>query len=180
MFQEAELGFTSYKPLNLEKGMMFLLRLHEGTNKEYVEVYKLNKVPLDQELYISRHGYPIELNITYNGQKIVDAEQLGWFDRGDDSDVLSDIDIEQINTILNNYQGWLMVDLEIYEGKVTIRYLFDEYDDDDDDDELPLCYTCDGSGEGMHSEAICITCHGSGVINKRNNDDDDDDDENNY
>jgi hypothetical protein len=178
MWQEAELGFTSYKPLSLEKGMMFLLRLHEGTPKEHIEVYKLGRVPLDQESYIAKHGFPIELHVVYNGQKIVEAEQLGWFDRGEDSDVLSDLEVEQINIILNKYQGWLMVDLEIYEGKVTVRFLDEEEEYDDDD--LPLCYACNGSGEGTYSDSICRTCNGEGVIEDERDDGDEPDFDDDY
>ncbi len=166
MFQEAQLGFTSYKPVFLEKGMLFLLRLHEGTPKEHYEVYKLGRVPLEQDSYIVRHGFPVNLiAVNGEGEIIATSEQLGWFDRGEDSDVLSDLEIEQINIILNKYQGYLLIDDELYEGKVTVRFLDDEEEEyDEEDDEENLCYVCNGTGEGTHSDSQCLTCYGKGTI----------------
>jgi|688.fasta_scaffold318869_1 hypothetical protein len=167
MFQECQLGFTSYKPLSLEKGMLFLLRLHEGTPKEHYEVYKLGRVPLEQDSYIVRHGFPVNLiAVNGEGEIVATPEQLAWFDRGEDSDVLSDLEVEQINIILNKYDGYLLVDDELYEGKVTVRFLDDEeeFDDDYEDDDENLCYVCNGTGEGKYSDSQCLTCYGEGRI----------------
>lgn len=178
MWQEAQFGFTSYKPLQLERGMLFLQRLHEGTPKEHIEVYKLGRVLLDQEAYISKHGYPVEMHIVNNDEKIVDSAQIGWFDRGEDSDVLSDIETEQINVILNKHNGYLFVDLELFEGKVTIKYPEEEESSEYEQD--ALCYACNGSGEGMYDGSICRTCNGSGVIEDERDDGDEPDFDDDY
>jgi hypothetical protein len=165
MFQEAELSFSSYKPLSLEKGMLFYQILHEGTSKQTIDVYKLGRVPVDQELYISKHGFPINLQVLDERYAIIaESEKLAWFDKGDDSDVLSDLEVEQINTILNKHGGYLLVDLELYEGKVTIRYIDEEEENEDDDDDEAICLVCNGSGEGMYDGSTCKMCYGSGVI----------------
>lgn len=42
-----------------------------------------------------------------------------------------------------------------------------EFMDDDNEEEFeeepPLCYSCNGSGEGMYDGSTCRVCRGSGV-----------------
>ena len=75
-------------------------------------------------------------------------EQIGWFDEGEWSDELCDIELKHFNRILEGYDGWVLIEMMetdnedeltpvIYNNKVTIAYadLEDEYDNEDDDDD---------------------------------------------
>jgi hypothetical protein len=82
-------------------------------------------------------------------------EQIGWFDEGEWSDELCDIELKHYNRILEGYDGWILIEMMeteededeltpvIYNNKVTIAYadLEDEYDayihfQDEDEDDL--------------------------------------------
>jgi hypothetical protein len=73
---------------------------------------------------------------------LASPNQIGWFDRGNDSDEISDISLKQINTIFFDYQGYLAIEMDyykeeptLYDNKVTIRTLDHQEEDDDDWDE---------------------------------------------
>lgn len=141
MYIECQLVFKSYKPLTLEKGMLFLTTLN-GIN----QIRQITEVPHNQEEFTSINGYPVEPYIMDIGnvnlkEEIIIAtpEQIGWFDEGDHSDELSDISITNINQILEQFDGWIDVEVEetedgeyvplLYNNKITIR-LPEDYDDD--------------------------------------------------
>jgi len=162
MYLECQLVFKSYKPLTLEKGMMFLTSIN-GIN----QIRQITEVPKNEEEFISINGYPVEPyvvdigNVNLKEEQIVATpEQIGWFDEGDHSDELSDISITNINQILEQFDGWIDVEMEetedgdyiplLYDNKITIRlpedYDNDEWDDDiddvpeDDDDDYKHIY----------------------------------------
>lgn len=151
-YYEAELVLKSYKPLSLEKGMLFINKFGYKTLKEQIEVYELNTVPLDEQIYIEKNGYPVELYIIdpycpYNSEQCVLAtpDQIGWWDDGDDVDDLYTITTKQINRILNDYDGIVEIEVEhvilededgneeesiipiLYEDFVSLRYQTEEY-----------------------------------------------------
>jgi len=145
MYLECQLVFKSYKPLKLEKGMLFL------TNAKGVHaIREINEVPRNQEEFVTINGYPVEPyivdtgNIHLNEERIVAApEQIGWFDEGEHSDELSDLSVKNMNDILEHFDGWIdleMVETEdgedyiplLYNNKVTIR-LVQDFDDEDED-----------------------------------------------
>jgi len=152
MFVEAQLVFKSYKPLKLEVGMLFLI---QGQYETYL--HKLEKMPigfLTDEDYFREYGYPVEMYIIDPGNPNLDEEviiatpeQIGWFDKGDSAESVSDITLKNINRIISGYDGYLLVEMFeddededylypiLYDNKVTIRYsdLEDEYDDNDAD-----------------------------------------------
>jgi hypothetical protein len=78
-------------------------------------------------------------------------EQIGWFDEGEWSDELCDIELKHYNRILERYYGWILIEMMeteededeltpvIYNNKVTIAYadLEDEDDEDEDDPDEP-------------------------------------------
>lgn len=136
----AQLVFKSYKPLKLEKGMLFLT--HNGYEGK---IHQLDVIPRDAEEYVQINGYPVEPYIVdegnpnlNNGEILATPEQIGWFDEGEWSDEICDIEIKHYNTILQKYDGWIELDLDAYEGKVIISYpedIDDEWEEDDDDDD---------------------------------------------
>lgn len=162
MYIPAELVLKTYKPLVIEPGMFFTNVLYKGTRKELVELYQLDKHPLNQEQFIEQHGYPVELYIIGEDDFILATpEQIGWWDAGEETDELYDITLKELNTIIQEYDGQLMIDVQEYHtddesddyvevfpveylNKVTLTYLHEEeeeeeeeyeWDEDDIDDD---------------------------------------------
>ena len=148
MYIEAQMVFKSYAPLKLEKGMLFLI-----SERRDFQLRQLDFIPQDEQEYLRINGYPVEPYIMETGnpnlkEEVVLAtpEQIGWFDEGEWSDELCDIELKHFNRILEGYDGWVLIEMEdvednddeltpvIYNNKVTIAYadLEDEYDEDDD------------------------------------------------
>jgi hypothetical protein len=151
MFIEALMVFKSYKPLKLEKGMLFLVQ-----QPRYKEIVKLDKVPADEEEYVKINGYPVEpyiidlVNPNLSQDEVIFAtpDQIGWFDEGDHCDELCDIEVRHFNRIIEGYDGYVLIEVDyheeeddenmlspvLYNNKVTISYA-DLEDEDDDNDE---------------------------------------------
>jgi hypothetical protein len=155
MFILAKLVFKSYIPTKFEIGMLFLRKvsmLKLKTLIEYYEVFELKEIPRDTESFILINGWPVEpfiFTITSNPDAFADPlatpDQLGWFDEGEHSDELRDIDIKDYNYILENEDGILEIEVYafinddgeeivtpiLYMDKVTVRLPTDEeYDED--------------------------------------------------
>jgi hypothetical protein len=154
MFIEALMVFKSYKPLKLEKGMLFLVQ-----QPRFKEIIKLDKVPANEEEFIKINGYPVEpyiidvVNPNLSQEETIWAtpEQIGWFDEGDHCDELCDIEVKHFNRIIEGYDGYVLIEVDydeeaddedmlspvLYNNKVTISYadLEDEDDEDDEDEE---------------------------------------------
>ena len=159
MYIQAELVLKTYKPLHLEPGMFFVNIINKGTRKETTELFKLDKYPLNSEEFIKQNGYPVELYILAEDESILASpEEIGWWDAGEDTDELYDITLKELNTIIQDYDGVLMLDVDEihtddesdeyvevfpikYLDKVTLSYLHhieeEEYDEEyewDEDD----------------------------------------------
>ena len=145
MFYPAELAYRNYMPDELESGMLFMKILHQGTVKESVEVWTLDRVPQDKDRFLSENGAPIELYVMdEDGEVLAEPEEIAWFDLGEAFMTLTDISLKEINIILNEYDGLLEIEIsdEDYEegfispsyqmDKVTLRFLTD-YDEDEED-----------------------------------------------
>lgn len=145
MFYPAELAYRNYMPDELESGMLFMKILHQGTIKESVEVWTLDRVPQDKDRFLSENGAPIELYVMDDdGEILAEPEEIAWFDLGEAFMTLTDISLKEINIILNEYDGLLEIEIsdEDYEegyvspsyqmDKVTLRFLT-EYDEDEED-----------------------------------------------
>jgi hypothetical protein len=146
MWLECELVIKNYKPLHLEEGMLFIQKLHQGTLKESIELFTLERVPQDEEAFIAQNGYPVELYVMDDEENILASpEQIGWWDEGEHVDDLCDISLSHINNIFNEYNGYVDIEIEededvegnyhpvVYAEKIVLRYVSD--DDDDDDEE---------------------------------------------
>lgn len=187
----AKLVLKSYMPDQLEVGMYFYTNVGK-----YLRIVQLDKVPLDEENYVRTNGYPVELYIVDEGNPNIANDttiyalphQIGWWDEGDHTDELRDIEVKDLNMIIEDYNGWVEIELDeeksenvpvpiLYEGKIVLRE-YNEFDDEefeeeeeeeyeeDDDDEDILCGNCNGSGEGMWDGSRCFTCKGKGVIER--------------
>lgn len=148
MFYPAELAYRNYMPDELESGMLFMKILHQGTIKESIEVWTLDRVPQDKDRFLSENGAPIELYVMdEEGELLAEPEEIAWFDLGEAFMTLTDISLKEINIILNEYDGLVEIEIsdEDYEegyvspsyqmDKVTLRFLT-EYDEEEDDDDL--------------------------------------------
>lgn len=148
MWISAELVIKNYQPDQLEKGMLFLNILHPGTHKETYEVFSLDKIPRDEEAFIALNGFPIEFSIIFDEKEVVKHSEIGWFDFGEKVDFLTEISLKEINIILNEFDGWLDVEIndEAYElfelivptlneGKSLLKFYEEEYDDEEEMEE---------------------------------------------
>lgn len=136
MWMSACLSFRSYIPKRLEIGMIFLSSINEEPF-----VFKLERIPVDEETFIKEVGYPVEPYIVDIGENpeddvevvLAEPHQIAWWDAGEDVEDLVDIEIEQFNSILQNDNGWLDIEMDdedqpnIFMGKVTLRAF--EYED---------------------------------------------------
>ena len=171
-----ELVLKSYMPKQLEIGMWFITKINPGTRKEYTEVWALDKIPQESvEEFVVKNGAPVEPYLIYDEQVIAEPHEIGWWDEGEHSDELRDIELKDINLLLDDYDG--VVDVEIdewdfahedavvaimYAGKVTMC-LPGEYEEEDDEDDGPwLCSHCNGTGYGSTPDVACVACGGEG------------------
>ena len=149
MFYPAELAYRNYMPDELESGMLFMKILHQGTIKESIEVWTLDRVPQDKDRFLSENGAPIELYvIDEDGELLAEPDEIAWFDLGEAFMTLTDISLKEINIILNEYDGLVEIEIsdEDYEegyvspsyqmDKVTLRFLTEYDEDEEEDDDL--------------------------------------------
>jgi len=132
---EAELALRSYMPKRLELGMLFADVTEESTT-----LWELDKIPNDEEAFMVENGAPMEVYIIDNDDSVIaEPHEIGWFDEGDDTDELRDITLDDINYILNEFDGWIEIEIiedffdedeqvipNMYEQKVVVRLLTDE------------------------------------------------------
>lgn len=149
MFYPAELAYRNYMPDELESGMLFMKILHQGTIKESIEIWTLDRVPQDKDRFLSENGAPIELYvIDEDGELLAEPDEIAWFDLGEAFMTLTDISLKEINIILNEYDGLVEIEIsdEDYEegyvspsyqmDKVTLRFLTEYDEDEEEDDDL--------------------------------------------
>lgn len=181
MWYDAELVVKSYKPLQLEVGMLFLQKLHQGTLKEETELFALERVPQNEEAFVQQNGYPVELYVIGENDEILASDdEIAFWDEGEEE--LFEMTIDNVNKIFNEYDGMVQIDMVdvsepddeyehyvpiVYEGNVVLRYPQDEWPEEweeEEEYELPMCELCNGTGEGAIPDVICTNCNGSGVI----------------
>lgn len=188
-----ELVLKSYMPKQLEKGMWFITKLHQGTLKEYSEIWALDKLPIEpMEEFILKNGAPVEPYLIYGDDDIVAyPHHIGWWDEGPEHDDLRDIELKDVNLIINEYDGYVEIEIDehdfaheevlspiLYADKVTM-YAPETYNEEEDDDEGPwLCSACNGSGYGSTPDTTCLVCKGEGEVYDEKDDNDYDLDDN--
>lgn len=140
MWYPAELVLENYIPDQIEKGMLFINILNPGTFKETYEVFSLERVPRDESAFTALNGFPVKLLILIDDDEdSIKHEQIGWFDFGEEVDFLTEISLKEINIILNEFNGWLEIEIDdeayeeydlvipiIQEEKASIRFYIEE------------------------------------------------------
>jgi len=192
MHQTVELVLKSYMPKQLEIGMWFITKINPGTLKEYSEIWALTNHPRETlEEFIVKNGAPVEPYLIYDEQVLAEPHEIGWWDEGDHIDELRDIELSDINLILDEWDGFVDVEIDdwdfdheevinpvLYTQKVTMC-LPGLYEEEEEDDEGPwTCSACNGSGYGATPDVACLICHGDGEIYPPKEEDDTDEDDN--
>lgn len=121
MYKLAEIVVVNYKPLYLEKDMLFY-KVLKDSDKSYIEVFPLRFIPQDTERFLVDNGYPVEFCICdANGDIIVESHEIGWIDDGAHTDKLRDITLKDINGLFKDCNGQIMIDIkEDVEGMIPI------------------------------------------------------------
>jgi hypothetical protein len=185
MYIPAKLVLKSYMPKQLEEGMLFITKIHQNTLKEHVEIWKLDKVPLESvEEFITKHGAPVETILidAESEEPIADSLEIGWWDEGEDVNEYRDITPADITYIIDEWDGFVSILVEEseedyklvkMENKVILANIglyLDEEDDWEDEEEEEegepdMCSSCNGTGEDV-GEYPCSSCKGTGVDNQ--------------
>ena len=142
----AELVVKSYMPKKLEPGMLFIKGHHVNTDKEFMELWALEKVPFDSEEFMLENGAPVELAIIDEDDEILAThEEIGWITY--DLEELHELSLEDINSIFNDYGGFINVLLEddpeeedsyiisTYQEQIIISFA-DEEDEEEEEENL--------------------------------------------
>jgi hypothetical protein len=129
-YVEGEFIFSSYDPPKLLGGMTFITKLSSCLPEPELYYFKLDNTPQDEDVFKLSNGLPVVMNIITtgdDGEIIALQEEIGMFDDG--SGDLKVITEEQINVIINQYDGKMNVESDetgdpiLYDGKVIISYL---------------------------------------------------------
>ena len=140
MWFPAEISLSSYLPLELEEGMLFISRISVGVIEPYIELFELEEIPEDPDAFMSKHGAPVQLVIIDDeGRIIASHNEIGWWDEGEDTDELRDITLDDINYILRELDGYIDIeydeiedDFVMYEDKIVLSIVPDDLEDWDE------------------------------------------------
>lgn len=146
MWFPAEIVLSSYLPSELEVGMLFTNRISVGVIEPYIELFELEEIPEDPDVFMAKYGVPVKLGILINDKDIIAThEEIGWWDEGEHTDELRDITLDDINYLLRELDGYVDIEIDdeeedsvypiIMEGRVVLS-LVPEEDDDDWDETL--------------------------------------------
>jgi hypothetical protein len=134
MWYPAEISFSSYLPPELEVGMLFINRISVGVVEPYIELFELEEVPEDADVFMAKHGAPVELVIIdEDGDLLATHDQIGWWDEDVDSDEYREITLDDINYLLREFDGCVDIDIDdedesivLIEDKVDLSFMLDE------------------------------------------------------
>ena len=116
MWYPAEIAVKSYLPPELEVGMLFTNRISVGVIEPFIELFELEEIPEDPDTFMAKHGAPVELAIVdEDGDLLASHDEIGWWDEGEHTDELRDITLDDINYLLQEFEGY--VDIQIEDGE---------------------------------------------------------------
>ena len=139
MWYPAEISLSSYLPPELEVGMLFINRISVGVVEPYLELFELEEVPEDADVFMAKHGAPVELVIIDDEEGLLAShDEIGWWDDGDGSDEYRDVTLDDINYLLRELDGYVDIEVDEYgiiliEDRVILSLApEDEFDDWDE------------------------------------------------
>jgi len=122
MWYPAEISFASYLPDELQEGMLFINRISVGVIEPYFELFELEELPEDPDVFMAKHGAPVELVIIDEENNVLAThDEIGWWDEGDDSDEYRDVTLDDINYLLREFEGSVDIEYDEDEGIVFIE-----------------------------------------------------------
>jgi hypothetical protein len=139
MWYPAEIVLKSYLPSELEVGMLFTNRISVGVIEPFIELFELEEIPEDPDVFMAKHGVPIELAIVdETGNLLASHDEIGWWDDGDDTDEYRELTLDDINYLLSEFDGYINIetdeedDIILIEDKVILSLIpeLTWYDDD--------------------------------------------------
>jgi len=141
MWYPAEISLSSYLPPELEIGMLFINRISVGVVEPYIELFELEELPEDADVFMAKHGCPVEILIITpeDGNVRATQEYIGWWDEGENSDEYREVTLNDINYLLREFEGYVDIefddddDIILIEGKVVLSLVPDEELDDWDE-----------------------------------------------
>ena len=141
MWYPAEISLSSYMPPELEVGMLFINRISVGVVDPYIELFELEEVPEDADVFMANNGAPVKVIIITpeDGNVRAVQENIGWWDEGEDSDEYREVTLDDINYLLREFDGYVDVefdddeDIVLIEGKVVLSLAPEEEWDDWDE-----------------------------------------------
>jgi hypothetical protein len=136
MWLPAEISLSSYLPSELEVGMLFINRISVGVIDPYIELFELEEIPEDPDVFMAKHGAPVELVIIDEDEELLAThDEIGWWDDGEDTDELRDITLDDVNYLLRELDGYVDIEVDedygpvIYDGKVVLTVVPDDFED---------------------------------------------------
>ena len=132
MWMSAEISLSSYLPSELEEGMLFINRISVGVIEPYIELFELEEIPDDMDEFMAKHGAPVELIIIdENNNVLARHDEIGWWDEGEDTDEYRDVTLDDINYLLQEFEGYVDIEYDEYgvvfiEDKVVLSLVPDE------------------------------------------------------
>lgn len=141
MWYPAEISLSSYMPPELEVGMLFINRISVGVVDPYIELFELEEVPEDADVFMANNGAPVKVIIITpeDGNVRATQDEIGWWDEGEDSDEYREVTLDDINYLLREFDGYVDIefdddeDIVLIEGKVVLSLAPEEEWDDWDE-----------------------------------------------
>lgn len=141
MWYPAEISLSSYLPDELQEGMLFINRISVGVVEPYIELFELEEVPEDADVFMANNGAPVKMIIITpdDGNVRATQDEIGWWDEGEDSDEYREVTLDDINYLLREFDGYVDIefdddeDIVLIEGKVVLSLVPDEEWDDWDE-----------------------------------------------
>lgn len=141
MWYPAEISLSSYLPDELQEGMLFINRISVGVVDPYIELFELEEVPEDADVFMANNGAPVKMIIITpdDGNVRATQDEIGWWDEGEDSDEYREVTLDDINYLLREFDGYVDIefdddeDIVLIEGKVVLSLVPDEEWDDWDE-----------------------------------------------
>jgi len=132
MFVAVELHFRHYDTEELKEGMLFMNHLYLGSDREHIEIFKLEKEAIHElitpEIMFMENGFPVyPYLLDSDGNVVATPEEIGLFDPGEVSVNLIEFGVKEMNFIMREFDGLLevFVDEDEYEQGYIVPVLDD-------------------------------------------------------